>query len=133
MELIDFASNTLPHMRDGNTISNGMWIRRGLPKLRHYARDWEAPKNKKLELVTSVKPNGDCCMFSWVEFDVEDTLDGMFLISTRSASTLAPSKDHFTKNSQNKGILREIGQLWFDMLSKLNKSQLADLKKKMSH
>jgi hypothetical protein len=32
--MIDFSSNSLPEIRDGNTISNGKWLRRGLPLLK---------------------------------------------------------------------------------------------------
>jgi hypothetical protein len=68
-------------VRDGNTISNGKWLRRGLPKL---AENLAVPKSKKIELVSYIKTNGDVCMFSWVQTPE----GGKFLIATRNSSIL---------------------------------------------
>lgn len=132
MKLIDFTSNALVSIRDGNTISEGMWLRRGLPKLQAHTVQWQAPKNKKLELVSQVKTNGDCCMFSWVDFEEGDDVDGMFLIATRNQSILAQDAEHLKKSTNKQPLLKEIGRLWFSHIKRQDKKRLADLKKKMS-
>lgn len=63
-DFIDFSSNSLPQLREGNTISNGKWVRRGLP---HLLEKLDILKSRKLELISNIKTNGDCCMFSWLE------------------------------------------------------------------
>jgi hypothetical protein len=77
--MIDFSSNSLPEIRDGNTISNGKWLRRGLPLLKD---DIKIPKSRHIELISYTKTNGDCCMFSYI--DSQDS----FLIASRSGSVL---------------------------------------------
>lgn len=132
MKLLDFTSNTLSSIRDGNTISEGMWLRRGLPKLQAYHPEWKAPKNLKVALHSQVKTNGDCCMFSWVEFEEGDSVDGMFLIATRNQSTLAQNAEHLKKSTAKMPLLKEIGSLWFAHIKRQDKKRLAELKKLLS-
>jgi hypothetical protein len=86
MERVDFSSSTLLQVRDGNTISNGKWLRRGLPKL---VENLKIPDSKKIELVSYIKTNGDVCMFSYVE-----TPDGgRFLVATRNSSIFVENQE----------------------------------------
>jgi hypothetical protein len=128
--MIDFSSNKLDSVRDGNTISNGQWLRRGLPKIPDYSPEYQVPKSKNIELVSFQKPNSDCCMFSYVEFD--DDEDGMFLIATRNMSIIAQDKENLLANNGTMVVLKEIGKLWFERVEALDKKQLADLKRKLS-
>lgn len=68
-------------MRDGNTISDGKWIRRGLPLL---SETVNIPKSRNIELISFTKTNGDCCMFTQLKTNEGD----MFLIATRNMSIL---------------------------------------------
>ena len=108
--MYDFSSNTHPHIRDGNTISCGQWLRRGLPKLQESI---SIPKSRKLELVGFTKTNGDCFMISYVEFDDEDEEDGMFLIGTRNMSLLAKDLKHLLTNKDKYTTQVEMGKLFF--------------------
>jgi hypothetical protein len=66
-------------LSETNTIFNNRYVRRGMPQLR---TTFEELKNKKIEVVSYLKPNGDCCMFSYLK---EEKL---YLIATRNVSLL---------------------------------------------
>jgi hypothetical protein len=131
LELVDFFSGSLPQVRDGNTISYGQWLRRGLTKPTAYSQDYQVPQSRNIELVSLVKTNGDVCMFSYVDFEEEDDVDGMFLIATRGNSIIASDKDHLEK-SNGTGFIKDIGRLWFEQVARLDKRLLAELKRKLS-
>jgi hypothetical protein len=62
-EFIDFSSASLVQIHDGNTLSNGRFVRRGLPVLSD--EFFKVPAKQNYELVSYLKTNGDCCMFSY--------------------------------------------------------------------
>lgn len=127
--MYDFSSNTLPQIRDGNTISCGQWLRRGLPKLQ---TNVVVPKSRKLELVGYTKTNGDCFMVSYVEFDDDDEEDGMFLIGTRNMSLLARDIAHLQTNKDKYTTQVRMGTLFFNQLAKLDRKELEELKRDLN-
>ena len=85
-ELIDFSSATLVQVRDGNTLSDSAFVRRGLPLLQS-EDSFKVPDSvKALELVQYLKTNGDLCQFAYLP------RQNQFLIATRTSSTLCQSQ-----------------------------------------
>lgn len=66
-------------------------MRRGLPQLE---TTWKVPQSKHVELVGFTKTNGDCCMFSYVDFEDEEDDAGMYIVATKNMSILVKDMAH---------------------------------------
>ncbi len=95
--------------REGNTLFNGRYVRRGLPPL---ATSLTVPKNRKLELVSFLKTNGDCAMFSYLG------PEKLFLIATRNSALLVRSPSELAEAEGKYSLHKEMGQLFFSALRK---------------
>lgn len=121
VDLIDFVSSSLPSLSDGNTISETQWLRRGLPKLVDAAI---VPRSKQIELISFLKPNGDCCFFSVVDLAGEP----QFLIATRNMSVIVKDRQQLLKIEGKFSLHKDIGSLFFDQISSLSPKLLTNLK-----
>ena len=77
------------------------------------------PKNKKLELLSFLKTNGDCCMFSYL------ASEKLFLIATHNMALLVKNPEELQEAEGKYSMHKEIGKLFFASLKK-GKENLLD-------
>lgn len=97
------------NVRDGNTIFANRYVRRGLPVP---SADLVAPRNMEIELVTYLKPNGDCAMFSYL------APEKLFLIATRNTALLVRDEQQLAEAEGKYTLHKQIGALFFAQVRK---------------
>lgn len=91
-------------VRDGNTIFANRYVRRGLPVLKS---SLPVPKNMEIELVTFLKPNGDCAMFSYL------AAEKLYLVATRNTAVLVRDAEQLAESEGKYALHKQIGALFF--------------------
>lgn len=121
VEIIDFSSNTLAQVREGNTLSLGRWVRRGLPKLLP-VEELKIPFSRNIELLSYTKTNGYCCMLSYTE-------EGSLFIATRNLSMVSGGSK---VDNERFATHREVLKLWQRQTSHLSDKQMVALSNQMT-
>jgi hypothetical protein len=96
-------------LSESNTIFASRYVRRSLPGL---ATTFEVPKNKKIEVISFLKPNGDSCMFSYLPSE------GLYLIASRNLALLVKDAEDLAKTDIRNQWLKQIGVKFFKNLNK---------------